>query len=740
MSEYGKEVEQQTKTYMDDSDSVDKEVRDIQNAIHGREVRGALAAGVKKSFSKSKEAKEKSEEAIEVTQDILDESFDSAALEGNFKERLDDEIQNLQPEWTKFKEDTDENFGKVESQLAQETQQRQNQINTLENDMRDSLAHKADEIDLKTERGRIDNLIANEGDTEGNSELIDIRAGVGGKVYDSAGESVRAISRGEAIYNLDPNNFDEKYHVKSINLLNPERVIENTYLNANGEVFPRDGYSLLEIDVEPGKSYRFTRYDDDTFEIIPLSGRYSFFDSEDNVLETDITSSSRIAPENAVILRKHVSTERYERGGVMAILGSTIPNEYEPYGAKAIKSDIIDLTEIENRLTNLENNPPLKKNEEVKLTVNPYEGIDFNTANVVKTNLHTHTTNSTDGQALPQDVVDRYAEIGFDALAITDHNRICYNWQFASSPLWAERTRESWEDRDPEQVGMIDIPGNEVNGQHHINILWKNDYEERPNYEWRRNTPEATLENTYDWETKVEPALDLAAQDEGTEENPKAVAYFTHPSRYWDPSKTDYKDGEDYSLQWYLSWFKRYSSDCLLGIEVFNDDDKYPDDRILWDMLLTHLMPERTVLGLAGDDYHANGLYGIRWSVVRFLVNGEVTKEKLREAMVKGNFYSTYTTNRTTTYPQLTGVYIDEENKTITLNTDKSDPVIWYSGYEWDDVEGKYISKVVGNGNTFNYSNFGGNYVRAEIVESETRKTVVQPFGFEFVEVEEEEE
>lgn len=118
MNEYGKEVKRKIDTYMNNEDSVDKEVSDIQNAMHGVEVRGALAAGVKKSFDKSKSAEGKSNEAYDITQNLLDGSFDSAALEANFGQRLDDEIKNLQPEWTQFKDQTNQQL----AETATETQ------------------------------------------------------------------------------------------------------------------------------------------------------------------------------------------------------------------------------------------------------------------------------------------------------------------------------------------------------------------------------------------------------------------------------------------------------------------------------------------------------------------------------------------------------------------------------------------------------------------------------------------
>lgn len=39
---------------------------------------------------------------------------------------------------------------------------------------------------------RVENLIANKNDTNGNSELIDIRTGFDGNKYDTAGDAVRS--------------------------------------------------------------------------------------------------------------------------------------------------------------------------------------------------------------------------------------------------------------------------------------------------------------------------------------------------------------------------------------------------------------------------------------------------------------------------------------------------------------------------------------------------------------------
>ena len=94
---------------------------------------------------------------------------------------------------------------------------------------------------------------------------------------------------------------------------------------------------------------------------------------------------------------------------------------------------------------------------EIYLVVNPYADVDWDSVSHHKLNLHTHTTES-DGRMSPSEVIDAYHERGYDGLAITDHN-IC-TWP------WTDF------DRDPDALGMLAIPGNELSHHHHALSLF----------------------------------------------------------------------------------------------------------------------------------------------------------------------------------------------------------------------------------------------------------------------------
>ena len=77
-------------------------------------------------------------------------------------------------------------------------------------------------------------------------------------------------------------------------------------------------------------------------------------------------------------------------------------------------------------------------------------GIDHPYRNLAKGqwlrgNLHTHTTN-TDGQNKPQTVINKYARLGHDFLAISDHDIYTAGKQY-----------RTWDNK-----GMIMMPGNEI--------------------------------------------------------------------------------------------------------------------------------------------------------------------------------------------------------------------------------------------------------------------------------------
>ena len=80
----------------------------------------------------------------------------------------------------------------TETELNNKIDETKTEIDNNINEINSQLDTKANEVDLEVERKRIDLLTKVEnGETEGNTELLDIRVGANGVSYETAGESVR---------------------------------------------------------------------------------------------------------------------------------------------------------------------------------------------------------------------------------------------------------------------------------------------------------------------------------------------------------------------------------------------------------------------------------------------------------------------------------------------------------------------------------------------------------------------
>ena len=77
----------------------------------------------------------------------------------------------------------------------------------------------------------------------------------------------------------------------------------------------------------------------------------------------------------------------------------------------------------------------------VTITNDPYAGIEWGNVLHLKSSLHVHTVNSTiehgpeEGTTVtPAEQISRYEELGYDVLAITDHDYVTYPWSEYGKP------------------------------------------------------------------------------------------------------------------------------------------------------------------------------------------------------------------------------------------------------------------------------------------------------------------
>ncbi len=196
-------------------------------------------------------------------------------------------------------------------------------------------------------------------------------------------------------------------------------------------------------------------------------------------------------------------------------------------------------------------------------------------------NLHTHTTN-TDGENRPQAVIRKYAKLGHDFLAISDHDI-----------LTAAKDYRKWDDK-----GMIMMPGNEIsaNGPHILHVA-----------------PDGFVEPS----APRQLVIDRVAAGAG-------LAVIAHPN--W---LSEFDGTKITQMQEWVGYH---------GLEIYNglinrlQGSPYCTNK--WDLMLSQ---GRRLWGFANDDSHNDSDIGNGWNVV---CARERSVSGIREALKAGRFYA----------------------------------------------------------------------------------------------------
>ena len=351
---------------------------------------------------------------------------------------------------------------------------------------------------------------------------------------------------------------------------------------------------------------------------------------------------------------------------------------------------------------------PAGESGRTTLAVNPYSFIDWATTGRYKSNFHTHTSQSFDTKFATSEVVDRYHNAGYSILALTDHDANSYPWSMFS--LYNPQA----EDRDPAALGMLAIPGIELSKDR------RNSWSEKSGGEFNHH-------NDFFTGRKGQEFMSLRESYAYTQAI-GGLQIINHPGQYWNLA-TEYQAGAKNSPEWHAENFRLYSS--LIGLEVYNQGNRRPNDRILWDQILSMTMPARPVWGYSCDDTHTAEQYFRNY---QFMLMPELSVDALKEAMAAGTtvFSYEYTGSGKALAPRINSITVDETAGTITVDTDDADTVEWiYSTHRTKASDpSSRRSTVVGMGKTFDYNGFQGSYVRARLV-NKYGETATQPFGFE---------
>ena len=337
---------------------------------------------------------------------------------------------------------------------------------------------------------------------------------------------------------------------------------------------------------------------------------------------------------------------------------------------------------------------------------NPYAEIDWATVNQYKSNFHTHTTQSNDASDgfTTAYVVDKYHAAGYKILSLTDHDYNPYPWELFPQYMTTVPAR------DPEALEMLAVPGNELSKDN------TNSWSERTGGQFNHHNDFFTGRQGQEFASLQESYAYTYALG--------GMQIINHPGQYWSIDNT-YSETQKDGPGWHAKNFQTFPS--LIGLEVYNQGNRRPNDRILWDQILQRTMPQRPVYGYSCDDTHNNEQLFRNYN---YMLMEDLTTEELKDAMRKGESYFCYEPKGSGEgkAPRIRGITVNETQQTITIEANGL--VHWiYATDKTSSAASSARSTVVGIGNTFSYAGYQGSYVRA-FITNVFGETCTQPISF----------
>lgn len=177
---------------------------------------------------------------------------------------------------------------------------------------------KAGAIDLVA-RERIDNLVANNNPTDGNSELIDIRVGFNGTTYDSAGEAVRG-QVGQLSEDIVELSNAVVYDNSNGNFFESSNFTNDYWINSEGGNSPNTTgakvyTSIHFIKVEGGITLYFMQFDRNVLILSKITGgRVVQYDESKTIINVSEHKGEIKLEPNTKYVRFSVQDNAFEIG------------------------------------------------------------------------------------------------------------------------------------------------------------------------------------------------------------------------------------------------------------------------------------------------------------------------------------------------------------------------------------------------------------------------------------------
>lgn len=362
--------------------------------------------------------------------------------------------------------------------------------------------------------------------------------------------------------------------------------------------------------------------------------------------------------------------------------------------------------------------------------INPYESVNWSSADTYKACLHCHT-NASDGECDLSEWLGLYYDAGYDILAITDHGVINNGWNKAKktngifngfktvTPISDEEYERITTGSDRGGRGMTDIKGGiecnmAVVSKTHVNGYWttygqgiwgkENDYETAPKM-IEKSGGYSVLNHVGDW-----------------------VNSNNYPERSHKP----------FYIKYFADILVKYKT-CL-GLEIINNTDNCTRaDRELWDELLQVVIPTgRNIWGFADDDSEYRDEVGRSFELFPLSEN---TEENVKQAMINGAFFaaSRYWKNPARTgefegdglVPIVTDITVDGSKITVKCDKERGcDTIEWVADGKVIAVDNSGSCEYTIDLNDYNDSL--GCYIRFVLKSPAHGVTYSQPFELRY--------
>ncbi len=304
---------------------------------------------------------------------------------------------------------------------------------------------------------------------------------------------------------------------------------------------------------------------------------------------------------------------------------------------------------------NQENDSAINNKANIAEIINPY---DFSKTKRILTQLHCHT-NLSDGSYITQQLIEKYSSLGYNALAVTDHNLINWPWQDISNnmtPIMGQEITQGYRSNSEsiEQYYLRTTSNKYWHVTSYFNDYLANNYS-----------------NVQTWINEIN--------------NRNGLANIAHPN--WSGlTLNDLKTINGYT-----------------GIEIYNRKcdllagKGYALD--LWDGLLSS--GRKTTWGFAVDDYHGDS-NGLGYGKIIIIADGS-NEQDLKAAIKKGNFYSIVGPDNILSFQSIS---VNNSTLSVTTNIPSSIRFIGNNGQ---------LLKSVNNQSNADYNiNGSENYIRIE--------------------------